>query len=199
MNEMAICLKDIKRTPFEDYLSFKIHESRSFYLGEIDPGEAYELTLLINMFNEEDDKDDIPVEDRQPIRIYINSSGGYVASCFQIVDAITLSTTPVYTINIASAYSAAGIVLIAGHKRFAYPHATFLWHAGSMEIGGDVGKLKNFMKFQDQQDEKCNEFIASKTNIQLCELEAKLHEDWWMDVDEMKAKGIIDEITTRLI
>lgn len=42
---------------------------------------------------------DIPIEERMPIKVYINSYGGSVTAGLTIVDAITMSKTSLYNSN----------------------------------------------------------------------------------------------------
>ena len=98
---------------------------RNLYLDEQDRiyrlnHELTECDLeLINMIlkcNKEDKG--IPVEDRKPIKVYISSPGGDVVTLWSIIQAIQYSKTPVHTVNISYAYSAAAEILVAGQKRY---------------------------------------------------------------------------------
>ena len=93
-----------------------------------------------------DDEAKIPVEERKPIKIYIQSPGGMLTSTFTMIDSIKLSKTPVYTIAMGETYSGGFFTFLAGHKKFAYPHASFLYHEGATANGGDANKFRNFAK-----------------------------------------------------
>ena len=49
----------------------------------------------------------VPVEKRVPIRLYINSPGGLLTPTFAVCDAIKMSATPIWAINMHEAASAA--------------------------------------------------------------------------------------------
>lgn len=78
-----------------------------------------DIALYIKKWNDEDK--DLAIEDRQPIKIFINSDGGYVATVLHVIDMIHLSKTPVYTIGMGRVYSAGGLLLMAGHKALYLP------------------------------------------------------------------------------
>ena len=136
----------------------------------------------------------IPVEDRMPIKIFIDSGGGDLCATLTMIDAIEASKTPVWTINIGTAYSGGFFTFIAGHKRFAYPHATFLYHEGSTMNGGDAGKFRNFAEFYDKQLQMLKNITLKYTNISDELYESKKRDDWWITTDEAIELGICDEI-----
>jgi ATP-dependent Clp protease, protease subunit len=76
----------------------------------------------------------------KPIKIHIDSYGGAVYQCLGILGIIENSKTPVHTIVTGCAMSAAFLMSISGHKRYAYSGATFMYHQLS---NMDYGKLKD--------------------------------------------------------
>ena len=133
--------EDIKN--FDDLVNLDGALNREIYLNDIDVGAGQTIDGYIRFWNHYDDSHDIPIEERVPIRLYIDSAGGSLTDTFTIIDAIALSKTPVYTICIGTAYSGGFFCFIAGHKRFAYPNASFLYHEGSTSQGADAGKFRN--------------------------------------------------------
>lgn len=109
----------------------------------------------------------IPVEERTPIKIYINSPGGNLNECMVICDAIRMSETPVYTINMNSASSAAAAIFLCGHKRIAFPSASFLIHLGSGGTYGTYQQTKSQQKNYDKTIEIFKKII--KEQMQLSE------------------------------
>lgn len=119
----------------EEYMYLKDLEKRKLYLAnEISSlgceescnqhlSDTGHIIKQIIDFNEEDK--DLDVEERIPIRLFINSPGGDVSEGFPLVSIIELSKTPVYTINIGKWASTAFCIGIAGHKRFALPRTVF--------------------------------------------------------------------------
>lgn len=72
-----------------------------------------------------------------------------------LCEIIRLSKTPVYTIAIGITASAASMIYLAGHKRFATNNAYFLFHHGSCSnIGGDYNQVEQFMEDYKKQIEE---------------------------------------------
>ena len=80
-----------------------------------------------------------PPESRKPIWLYIESIGGNAIYMWTLIDAIFASVTPVYTVNMGLAASAAGLIFMAGSKRFMMPRAKVMIHEGSASFEGDAG------------------------------------------------------------
>ena len=57
-----------------DYTQYELLEDRRIYLtSNIGSGTIEYVNTLIEKFNYEDDKNNVPVEERKPIKLYINS------------------------------------------------------------------------------------------------------------------------------
>lgn len=172
---------------------------RQIILGDIDVEVGEAVEGMIRFWNTQDDENNIPAEEREPIKIYIDSNGGDLIATFTMVDAIRLSKTPVWTINIGSAYSGGFFTFIAGHKRFTYPLASFLYHEGSTGNVGDAGKFQNFAAFYKKQLGNLKDITLKYTNISPELYEEKRRDDWWIDSNEAIELGIADEIVERFI
>ena len=172
---------------------------RHLVLGDIDPEVGEAVEGMIRFWNEQDDENDIPENERTPIKIYIDSNGGDLIATLTMVDAIKLSKTPVWTINIGAAYSGGFFTFIAGHKRFTYPHASFLYHEGSTGNVGDAGKFQNFAEFYKKQLNILKDITLKYTKISPELYEEKRRDDWWIDSNEAIKLGIADEIVERFI
>ena len=78
---------------YADKFDIEDNEQRRIYLNcEIDESIVDSAVYHILRYNRLDK--DIPIEDRIPIKIYINSPGGSVADGYALIDAIRLSKTP---------------------------------------------------------------------------------------------------------
>jgi ATP-dependent Clp protease protease subunit len=183
---------------YEEFMLISHHISREIYVEDIDGESLHSVFRLIKAYNNEDSQKNIPICERKPIKIYINSLGGSLTDGYGLVDIITMSETPVYTIGIATAYSAGALILVAGHKRFMYPKASFMLHEGSAFIGGDAGKVKDTMKFYDKQLEIGREFILKRSRITPELYDQKQANDWYFTADECLSLGIVDEISTTI-
>ena len=182
----------------DPYLLTYYHDKqdRTFWIeGEINDG-LFELSKLILRYNQEDK--DIPVEERKPIKIFINSPGGDLDATLSFIGLMGISKTPIYTIDACWAYSAAGLILIGGHKRYALPNAECLIHSGSGQLGGSYEQTTEQMKNYKYLVDKMRDFILSKTKIDQKLFKKNSQKDWYITTDEMLSLGIVDEIVDNL-
>lgn len=149
---------------------------------------------MILLWNEEDFGK--PIEERTPIKIMINTNGGDVSAAMHLVDIISVSKTPVYTIGLGLVYSAGALIFIAGHKRMIFKNTTMLIHDGMIAVGESAGKFCDAAKFLEEQNKRINKFITSRTKISEEEINQKYRYDWFMFEDEIIEKGCADEIIT---
>lgn len=173
--------------------------NRQLNVGEIDGNVGDAIDSYIRFFNRQDEQDGIPVEERVPIKIYIDSPGGDLIATFTMINSIRMSKTPVWTINIGAAYSGGFFTFIAGHKRFAYPLSSFLFHEGSTGTSGDAGKFRNFADFYKKELDNLKKVVLEYTNITEEDYEKHINDDWWFTAEEALEYGICDEITKELI
>ena len=183
--------------PNPDLLTYyKDEKDRVFWIeGEIDGG-LFELSKMILRYNIEDK--DIPVEERKPIKIFINSPGGDLDSTLSFIGLMNISKTPIWTIDACWAYSAAGLILMAGHKRYALPNTECLIHSGSGQLGGSYEQTTEQMKNYKYLVDNMRDFILSKTKIDQKLFKKMSTKDWYIYTDEMLNLGIVDEIVNDL-
>lgn len=172
--------------------------NRILLLNGIDEAVGDAITHLIIMWNMADKG--IPVEERVPIKLFIDSSGGDLTSALMMADAITLSKTPVYTINMGTAYSGGLLVFVTGHKRYSFPSASFLFHEGSTSLGSiDASKFKNYAGYYSNLIDRMKNYIIKNTKVDEELYKEKSRDDWWFFVDEAIELGFCDEIITEFI
>lgn len=179
---------------FEDLVNLDGSLRREVYLYDIAPGIGPTTDAYIRFWNEYDNTHNIPIEERKPIKLFIDSCGGSLTDTFTIIDAIKLSKTPVWTINMGCAYSGGFFVFITGHKRIAYPHASFLFHEGSTGTSGTSSQFENYTAFYKRQLEQLKNVVLDNTNITKEEYLEIKKDDIWYDVEDGIKKGFIDEI-----
>ena len=184
---------------FCDIIDLSNGLNRNIVLTDIDASIGDSVNSYIQFFNRIDQEKKIDANKRTPIKIYIDSNGGNLEACFTIIDAITMSKTPVWTINIGKAYSAGFFIFITGHKRFAYPNSSFLFHEGSTCIYQDANKFKNYADFYKQQLEQLRAITLEHTQIEPEEYDKHVKDDWWFNVDEALKYGVTDKISYKLI
>jgi len=132
----------------------------------------------------------------EPIKIYIDSYGGYVYQCFGLLSVMDRSKTPIHTIVTGCAMSCGFMILICGHERFGHELSTPLYHQVS---SGSIGKVKDIEEdlMETQRLQGLLEKITLKrTRITKTRLKEvyKTKLDWHMDAKEALKLGVIDEI-----
>lgn len=183
--------------PCPDQVSYyELEKERKLYVeGEID-SSVLALQRLILRWNSEDKG--IPREDRRPIRLYIWSRGGDVDSMWSLIDTIELSGTPVYTVNVGMAESAAALIFLAGHRRYMLPRAHLMIHEGSAKMVGDSVKVLDASENYRKTIQKMREYILSRTRISASVLGKQKNHDWEIDAKYCLEHGACEEIVTGL-
>lgn len=176
-----------------DVFMIKDLKQRKLFLNtDIDQWNIEDAVKHILQFNKEDK--DKPIEERQPIILYVTSNGGSVDAGFEVIDAICSSKTPVYTVNLGFQYSMGFLIGIAGHKRYAMKNARFLMHDGSSFAWDSSAKLQDQMEFQRRAEQRIKRYIMEHSNVTEKEYEDKYRVEWYMFADEAKEKGFVDYI-----
>lgn len=151
-----------------------------------------DVSMMIQMWNL-DDKD-LPVENRVPIKIYINSNGGDVDSVLHLADIIQLSKTPVITIGMGKVFSAGCLLLMAGHKRYVFEHTCCLIHDGSFGTANNMAKVLDCLEFTKKLEDHIRTYVLRYTKIRSSDYDKNYRRDWFMFSDDMIRYGIADEI-----
>lgn len=179
---------------FEDMFSQEDIDNRHLFLNaQIDENTVEFIVYHILRYNLMDY--DLKPSDRMPIMLYINSPGGYVAEGYSIIDAISCSDTPVYTVNIGKCDSIAFLIYIVGHKRYSFPHSEFLMHDGFVYTSDTAAKAKDRIEFEvDQINNITKELVLKNTDITSEFYDGVYRKEWYFLPDEGKKYGIVDYI-----
>lgn len=172
---------------------------RKLYLDtEITDDTSREFLEKIQLWNAEDDFNEIPPEQRAAIQIYINTPGGDLFATWQIIDTITNSKTPIITIVTGTAYSGGFFIAISGHERQAFPHAGFMFHQGSTLVAGDAHKfLQQADNYKDMLKE-IKKYVLDNTDISPDLYDKHKLDDWYINTKNALKYGIIDKICTNI-
>jgi ATP-dependent Clp protease protease subunit len=164
---------------------------------DIDDTLLREVGRQIIEYNREDKGKS--VDERTPIVILINSGGGCLDSTYATIAIMETSKTPIITVNMNCAYSAAGLILMAGHKRYCMPRSQVLIHSGSAQgISGNYEDIQESTKSYKKMVEEMREFIISKTKIDKALMKKNQSRDWYLQTSEQIDLGVVDEIITDL-
>ena len=177
---------------------YKNSENRILWIDDEISNLTLEYAKMILQWNLEDKKNNIPVEERVPIKILFFSPGGDLDVNNCLVDVISMSTTKVIGINAGEAASSGCFIYLSCHERLTFPNATFLIHQGA---GGFEGTYEQvvaaILEYQRQiEDLRC--FILSRTQIPEDLFEAKFSTDWYLSATEAVKYGIADRIIDSL-
>ena len=150
---------------------------------------------IINWNREDAGKDPA---DRKPIWVYLFNYGGSADLMWALMDIITASETPVFTVNVGKCCSAAALVFMTGHKRFMLPSASVLIHEGSSEITGDAVKVIDQAESYKTMVKKMKTYILEHTNIPAAMLNRKKNNDWELDSETCLKFGVCDVVAEKL-
>ena len=175
-----------------DIYSRLLKERIVFLGGVINDPVANAIIAQLLFLESEDAKKDI--------KIYINSPGGSVSSALAIYDTMQYVKPDVSTICTGMAASGAALLLAAGAKgkRFALPNAEVLIHqvmAGGIE--GQATEIEISARHILRLKDRLNQILAKHTGKPVGQVEKDTDRDNYMDVEEAKKYGIIDEIIKR--
>lgn len=169
-----------------------LKQRKLFLTSEIDQFTVADIVKHIMQINKEDE--DVDPKHRRPILLYVTSNGGEVDSGFELIDVITNSKTPVYTINLGYQYSMGFLIGLAGHKRYATANAKFLMHDGSNFVWDSGMKAQDRMDFNRKIEARIKQYVLSRSTVTSEEYDSKLRVEWYLFADEAKEKGFVDYI-----
>lgn len=139
-------------------------------------------------------------EPKKDIQLYVNSPGGSVSSALAIYDTMQHIQPAVSTICVGLAASGAALLLAAGAKgkRYSLPNAEIMIHqvmAGGIE--GQAVEIEISARHIIKLKDKLNQIMAKHTGKPLAQVEKDTDRDYYMDADEAKKYGLIDEVIKR--
>jgi len=130
------------------------------------------------------------------IQLYINSPGGIVTSALAVYDTMQFIKSPVSTICIGQAASAAAVLLLAGTKgkRFSLPNSRVMLHQPSGGVSGTTIDVEIHAKEMVRMRALLNEIIAKHTGQEVKKVEKDTERDFILNSEDAKKYGIVDEV-----
>lgn len=171
---------------------YKDEADRIYWLDTQIDDSTLDLAKYIFRCNKEDKG--LSPEARKRILVMIDSPGGSVEVLSSIIGAIKISKTPIYTCCYCTAYSAAADLLACGHKRFALPMTSMMFHAGSACYQGSQNDIDKAKKFFDSMGKRVNDEVNSRTKFDAKFLRKLKTDAMYMNEEEALELGVIDEI-----
>ena len=171
-----------------DIYSRLLKERVIFLVGQVEDHMANLIVAQMLFLESENPEKDI--------HLYINSPGGSVTAGFSVYDTMQFIMPDVSTMCIGQASSMGAFLLAAGakSKRFCLPNARTMIHQPS---GGAQGQATD-IHIQSQEilkmKRKLNELLAHHTGQSVDKITEDTERDNFMDAEESKVYGLIDEV-----
>jgi ATP-dependent Clp protease, protease subunit len=133
------------------------------------------------------------------IHLYINSPGGSVTAGMGIYDTMQFVKPDVSTICMGMAASMGSLLLTAGApgKRFALPNSEVMIHQPLGGISGQASDMKIHAEWIIKTRQKLNQIYVERTGQSLDKIERDTDRDYFLDAEDAKAYGLIDQVITR--
>lgn len=151
--------------------------------------------LAVNKHDSKKSKED-PNYTPEPITLVVGTYGGSVYDGLGIVSAIDSSETPVHTYCYSKAMSMGFIIFASGHKRFAHPLATFMYHQIILGTHNDLKGLEYSVEQSHVLQDTVDSYILANTKMPLHKMEEhkNMRKDWYIPATEAFHYGLVDEL-----
>ena len=135
---------------------------------------------------------------KKEISMYINSPGGVVTSGLSIYDTMQYIRPKVSTLVVGQAASMGSLLLTAGEKgmRFSLPNSEIMVHQPSGGYQGQATDILIHARRTEALKKRLNEIYVKHTGQTMEAVEAALDRDNFMDPEDAKSWGLIDDILT---
>ncbi len=159
-----------------------------FLGGEVNDDVANSIVAQMLFLEMEDPEADI--------MLYINSPGGSVSAGMAIYDTMKYLKCDVSTICVGLAASMGAFLLAAGAKgkRKSLPNAEIMIHQVSSGARGQATDIQIQAEQILKIKKRLNEELAKNTGQPIEKVNEDVERDHFLDAEESKAYGIIDEI-----
>ncbi|MFT5849478.1 MAG: ATP-dependent Clp protease protease subunit [Patiriisocius sp.] len=173
-----------------DIYSRLLKERIIFITGGIEDHMANLVVAQLLFLEAEDPKKDI--------FIYVNSPGGSVTAGLSIIDTMHHIKPDVVTVCTGMAASMGSLILSQGAKgkRAILPNAEVMIHQPSGGAYGQASDIDITAKHIIKTRTRLNKMLAKATGKPLAAIEKDVDRDFFMDAQEAKKYGLVDEIYT---
>ena len=178
----------------EEYTYWQLRKKRTFVIDyEVD--EEYSLIelgkIIIDMNMSEMH---IPKEQLVPIYIWVHSFGGDMHQQRFFSDLLIASRIPIVTIAMGVTMSAAFLIFLAGHRRYAFQHSKLLVHDGYAGFEGTASEMEEFQKNYKKMISEMKEYVLSRTSIDEKTFNKFKNKDWYLTSDELIKYNVVDKL-----
>lgn len=174
-----------------DIFSRLLRERIVFVNGGVEDNMASLICAQL-LFLESEDPD-------KPINMYINSPGGVVTAGMAIHDTMQYIKPKVSTICMGQAASMGSFLLAAGEPgmRYALPNARIMIHQPSGGARGMASDIEIQAREILRIRRRMNDLYVQYTGQSLDEIEKKMDRDTFLEANEAKDFGLIDQVFQR--
>ncbi len=133
------------------------------------------------------------------IALYVNSPGGQVHSGLAMYDTMQYIRPPISTVCMGMAASMGSLIMAAGAKgkRFALPNSKIMVHQPSGGFQGPAADIEIHAREVLKTRARLNDIYAKHTGQELKAIEDAMDRDNFMDPEQAKTFGIIDEVVEK--
>jgi ATP-dependent Clp protease protease subunit len=174
-----------------DIYSRLLRERVIFMVGPVNDQTAnLVVAQLLFLESENPDKD---------ISLYINSPGGSVSAGMAIYDTMNFIKPSVSTLCTGMAASMGAFLLAAGEKgkRFALPNSKIMIHQPLGGMQGQATDIEIHAKDILKTKATLNRILAERTGQPLEKIERDTDRDYFLEADEAKAYGLVDQVIAK--
>jgi ATP-dependent Clp protease, protease subunit len=174
-----------------DIYSRLLKERIIFIVGPVNDAMASLVCAqLLFLESENPDKD---------VSLYVNTPGGAVHSGLAMYDTMQYVRPKISTVCIGMAASMGSLILAAGAKgkRFALPNSDVMIHQPLGGFQGQASDIEIHAKEVLKTRARLNEIYARHTGQDLRMIEEAMDRDRFMDAEQAKNFGIIDEVVDK--
>jgi ATP-dependent Clp protease protease subunit len=173
-----------------DIYSRMLRERVIFLVGPVNDQTA-NLVVAQMLFLESENPD-------KDISLYINSPGGSVSAGLSIFDTMQFIKPDVSTLCMGIAASMGSFLLMAGAKgkRMALPNSRVMIHQPSGGAQGQATDIEIHAREILKTREQLNLIYAERTGQSIEKIRSDMERDMFMDPNEAKAYGLIDQVLT---
>ena len=131
--------------------------------------------------------------------LYINSPGGSVSAGMAIYDTMNFIKPSVSTLCIGMAASMGAFLLSAGEKgkRFALPNSKIMIHQPLGGMQGQATDIEIHARDILKTKAQLNKILAERTGQPLEKIERDTDRDYFLEADEAKAYGLVDQVIAK--
>lgn len=133
------------------------------------------------------------------ITMHIDSPGGSVKSGLSMVDVMDYINCDIKTVNTGMAASMGSVLLGAGTKgkRSSLKHSTTMLHQSSGGFSGNIQDAEIDMQEWQKVNAELFVLLGGYCDKDPAQVKADATRDFWLNAEEAKAYGIIDEVITK--